>query len=137
MQDQGELTEWAKLGLLPPGRGGRDVTVRQMKDLQILNVHHATVALEKEMCSQVKHWSAHHDYVPRPMSNGQKNFLAIYSGHRRFGDIASHFQWDGNIQPICLGVAMHDQFGDALHHNGWLDLIKSRRVIGDSCRSAL
>ena len=125
-----ELRVWQMLGPLPPGKGGRETTTRNPREPHIVNVHFELMALEREMCAQVKGWQANYDYVPRPMSDGQKFFLILYSGHRSFGDIASHFHWEGSIQPICIDVAIHETHGNALNHEGWLDLIKSRRVVG-------
>ena len=52
------------------------------------------------------------------------------SGHRRSGDLASWFHWNTDIQPICVDVAIHEKLGNARDLDNWIQLIKTRRVVG-------
>ena len=127
---ESELQQWGQFGLLPPGQGGRDRTCRKPRDVAIANVQRDTSALEKKLCEEVVSWTPGYDWVPPPLSRGQKYFLILFSGHRRAGDIASWFHWNTDIQPICVDLAIHETFGDVMQTDNWIQLAKARRLVG-------
>ena len=101
-----ELVLWREFGMLPPGQGGRDKTVRQVKDPRVCNVVAATRQFEVDMCKRAASWIEMDDWIPRPLAQGQRYVLIFFSGHRRFGDICSWLEWEGNIQPIPIDLAI-------------------------------
>eukprot|EP00435_Cladocopium_sp_Y103_P047666 s534_g14.t1 len=125
-----ELEEWATLGLLPPGKGGRAVTQRQCREWELNNVCRDISKMEEKLKDEVRRWTPNFDWVPRALSQGQLFFLVLFSGHRRWGDISSHFHWDGRIMPVALDLAVDGTHGNLLNHQPILNLIRSRRVVG-------
>ena len=51
---EAELCGWRHWGLLPPGKGGRSLTVRKPVDLKMANVYHDTANLEKALRLEAK-----------------------------------------------------------------------------------
>ncbi|CAL1133268.1 unnamed protein product, partial [Cladocopium goreaui] len=125
-----ELQTWAALGTLPPGQGGHPKTSRGLQEWSVPNVSRDVSKLEHQMLENVKRWTPCFDWIPRPLATGEKFFLILYSGHRRCGDIASWFQWDGRVRPIAIDVAVDKEAGDIMNCDLWIRLIKSRRVVG-------
>eukprot|EP00435_Cladocopium_sp_Y103_P046691 s371_g13.t1 len=126
-----ELQEWAKLGMLPPGQGGREVTVRKQTDLQMHHVGLETAKVEKQLLENVKKWLPNYDYVPPPMADGRKFFLIFFAGHRRIGDLASWFSWlSADVIPIPIDLAIDTEQGNIFHDHLWKRLIVARKVIG-------
>ena len=127
---QEELAQWAHYGMLTPGQGGREKTVRGRMDFTIAHVQHDTAAFEQRRCREVLEWSPNFDWVPRPLSHGQKYFLILFSGHRRIGDMASWFHWNTNIQPICIDRAIHEKHGNVMNEDHWMAMARARRLVG-------
>ena len=125
-----ELQEWAEFGLLPPGQGGRSKTQRKWNDLHLHNVCRATCELEQNLNCRNVGWQPNYDWVPHPLSCGTRYFLIFFSGHRRFADIASWMTWQGDVQPLCLDLAIDAQYGDVMQDQLWRRLIAARRVAG-------
>ena len=125
-----DLLTWGQLGLLPPGQGGRDKTVRKDKELKLLHVGKATSDLEAFLLHQNMGWLPQFDWIPRPLSCGTKYFLVFFSGHRRFADIASWVTWQGDVQPLCVDLAIDPIYGNVLEDHLWRQLIAARRVVG-------
>ena len=125
-----ELAQWAQLGMLPPGQGGREKTVRRQSDFAIAHVQRDTAEFEQKCCREVSNWTPNYDWVPRDLSHGQKYFLILFSGHRRMGDIASWFHWSTDIQPICIDMAIHKVHGNVMHMDHWIAMAKARRLVG-------
>ena len=98
-----ELAGWAQLGLLPPGRGGREKTARKVKDWRLPSVCRDTSLMETQVKEGIKHWTPNYDWIPRPLVEDQLFFLIFFSGHRRWGDIASWLHGDGRVVPIACG----------------------------------
>ena len=127
---QEEVLSWAEWGSLPPGFQGKPRTVRNEKEWKIHNLAKDTSTLEKRLLHEATLWSPNHDWVPRPLATGEKFFLNLFSGHRRYGDLASWFQWDGRVIPISVDFAVDSEAGDALQLELWFRLIAARKVIG-------
>ena len=127
---QEELEQWAHIGLLPPGQGGRDKTQRKQVDFAVAQVQHHTAEFEQKRCQEVGHWSPNFDWIPPSLSHGQKYFLILLSGHRRMGDIASWFHSNTDIQPICIDMAIHEMHGNVMNMEHWIDLARARRLVG-------
>ena len=125
-----ELHTWRQLGMLPPGQGGRSLTKRKQGEFPLHHVSHETASFEKMLMKRVQQWHPDHDWVPRPMADGRKFFIILFSGHRRFEDMASQFWWMSDIIPICLDVAIDAEYGNVLKDGLWKDLIRSRKVVG-------
>ena len=98
---------WSGMGTLPPGKGGRPKTKRDSVDWQVHNVCHDISVWEQKLHAGLVHYSPNYDWVqvPPPLSQGQKYFLVLFSGHRRFGDISSWLQWEGQVIPISIDLA--------------------------------
>ena len=127
---QEEIRKWQCWGCLPPGKGGRPKTERRNKDFTVPNVMRDTSSMEDTWWRQASAWEPDFDWIPRPLATNSKFFLIVFSGHRREGDIASWIHWNTNIQPVCIDVAIHETHGNALQLDTWVQLIRSRRVVG-------
>ena len=125
-----ELASWRKLGMLPPGQGGRELTKRRCSDLQIHNVGKDATDFELRRLELVKHWRPAFDWVPGMLAEGQKYFLIMYSGHRRWQDMATFIWWESDLIPICIDVAIDQKWGDMMKDSLWIDLIRARKVSG-------
>ena len=125
-----EVQQWSRLGMLPPGRGGRTKTARRPTDFHMFNVNRDIAMLEKTMLKEVGQWSPDFAWVPRPLSCGARYFLVLFSGHRRFADIAQQMSWKSNIIPICVDLAVDPWHGNILRDTLWLQLIRARKVAG-------
>ena len=125
-----ELRDWAQLGMLPPGKGGRALTTRKRKDLMLHHVAKDTSEYEKQRLQQLKHWEPNHDWVPGLLAEGQRYFLILYSGHRRWKDLATYIWWDSNLIPICIDVAIDSTWGDMMQDKLWIDLVRAKKVAG-------
>ena len=125
-----ELENWKSFGLLPPGRGGRQKTTRQHKDFQVPNTLEDTQALERDIQQTAKAWMPDDSWVPRPHALGTKYILVLFSGHRRWGDIAMHIQAIGTAVPIPVDIALDPIHGNLMESDLWERLILARKVIG-------
>ena len=125
-----ELEDWRQCGFLPPGRGGRAKTVRVAQNFHIHNAIEDAQKLERDIVSELPKWTPNDEFVPRPFALGQKYYLVFFSGHRRWADLPSWIQWQSDIVPISIDLAISESFGNLLQPQLWLDLIMSRKVIG-------
>ena len=125
-----ELRQWSAWGMLPPGRGGRSTTQRKHKDMHMYNVSQDLAALEQKMLQQVDQWEPDFSWVPRPLSCGTRFFLVLFSGHRRYADMAQWFSWTSDIVPICIDLAVDPVHGNVLKDGLWIRLIRARKVTG-------
>ena len=127
---QDELQQWMSYGLLPPGRGGRDITQRASTQWEVANVCRDISRLEDTIKEEAVRWEPNFDWIPRPLSENQLFFLVFFSGHRRFGDISSWMHWDGRVVPLAVDLAVSKEHGNVLDHYKWRQLIQARRVLG-------
>ena len=98
---EGELTSWEKVGMLTPGQGGRDLTRRKQNVFHTSNVGRDATEYEVRRLEMVKQWSPNFDWVPGMLAEGQRYFLIMYSGHRRWQDMATYIWWGSNlIRPL-------------------------------------
>jgi hypothetical protein len=104
-----ELEEWKQIGLLPPGKGGRAVTVRDCGEMKLHHVGKDTFDFEQKLLREINEWEPGHDWIPRPLALGTKYFIIMYSGHRRFADLAQWISWNSEIIPISIDLAIHKQ----------------------------
>ena len=126
-----ELEKWSQLGLLPPGRGGRAITRRKDKPLHIHHVGHDASKYEADRIERIKGWTPNFDWVPGMLAEGQKYFLILCSGHRRWKDLATFFWWESSLVPICIDITIDAKWGDLLAQNKlWISLIHARKVAG-------
>ena len=86
--------------------------------------------MESRGLQQLGQWRPNFDWVPRPLSDGARFFLNFFSGHRRVGDVASWFDWDGRVTPISIDLAIDEVQGDVLNTQFWYRLIAARKVVG-------
>ena len=128
-----ELVEWAVLGMLPPGQGGRQITSRNAAEWMVHNVGHEATKLEHRLLDRVTRWNPNPDWIPRGPADGRRFFLILFSGHRRFEDLASYIWWQSNLIPICVDVAIHPEIGNILDVGLWRSLIHARRVAAGAC----
>ena len=126
----GEMEKWKAWGTLPPGQGGRPPTKREATDWQVHNAIHDISALEKQLKEDAVKWQPNYDWIPRPLVQDQKYFLIFFSGHRRWGDIASWLHWSGKVVPISIDIAVDSVAGDMLENKLWHRLIMARKVAG-------
>ena len=124
-----ELEQWRALGLLPPGRGGRERTCRVETAWEIENVCRDTTRLEHRFKREADQWEPNFDWVPPPLADGCLYFL-FFSGHRRFGDISSWMHWDGRVVPVAIDLAVSKEHGNVMEDTLWIRLIHARRVVG-------
>eukprot|EP00435_Cladocopium_sp_Y103_P007600 s362_g2.t1 len=127
---ESELAAWAQLGMLPAGQGGRTKTIRGHADLQLYNVAFETNRLEKKLHDQVGKWNKGPLWVPKPLADGRKFLLVLFSGHRRDFDVAQFTSWTSDLIPISIDLAIDRECGNILHDGMWRDLIRSRKVSG-------
>ena len=125
-----ELQSWSEYGLLPPGQGGRAKTLRRPTEMHICNIDKAIGDLEQGLLKRVQQWQPCFDWIPRPLACGQKYFLVFFSGHRRFADIASWMEWQGDVCPISVDLAVSKTHGNLLEDSLWRQLIAARKVTG-------
>ena len=123
-----ELTEWRKLGMLPPGKGGREKTKRGESQFSISNVLHEAQELERRICEDNVHWNPNFDRIPPPMVVDQKYVLLFFSGRRRLEDIAHYIHEGSNLCPISIDTAVSAEHGDMYKTDLWVQLIKQRKV---------
>eukprot|EP00438_Fugacium_kawagutii_P006413 Skav224266 [mRNA] locus=scaffold2636:222766:224574:- [translate_table: standard] len=123
-----ELSRWSTLGLLPPGRGGRAKTSRSLQDAQVPHVIHDLAALETELKRTAKQLTPQPDWVPRPLADGRRFVLLLYSGHRRLNDMASWLTGASDLVPIPIDVAIDPIHGDVLGSTLWPRLVRARKV---------
>lgn len=126
-----ELQQWSMVGLLPPGRGGRQRTIRPRALLSSSSVQDRTTLLEEKLVQEATTWMAPSD-VPRPLVDDTKYVLIFFSGHRRWGDIAAWTSWlccDGRVIPISVDIGIDAQYGDIYNSRLWERLIRARKVV--------
>ena len=123
-----ELIQWAKLGPLPPGQGGRQHSRRSQKGFQHHDVIEELACDEKAICEQVAKWSVHSS-PPPSLATNEKFVLIFFSGHRREGDIPDWLRWQSDLIPVAIDVAIHPHHGDIHRDDLWLRLIYARRVV--------
>ena len=85
--------------MLPPGKGGRDITIRKRNDFIINNVGKDAAEFR----------SGSGDVGRRA-----RFFLILYSGHRRRKDMAAYMWWEYNLVPICIDLALDTAWGDLM-----------------------
>eukprot|EP00435_Cladocopium_sp_Y103_P043087 s478_g12.t1 len=127
--DMDELAAWKQLGLLPAGRGGREKTIRSPGDIHVYNVAHETALLEVKLQQQVSKWEHDSMWVPKPLSDGRKFMLILFSGHRRECDVAQYLSWTSDLIPLSVDL-IDRECGNIMDTTIWFDLIRSRRVSG-------
>ena len=125
-----ELAEWSALGMLPPGQGGRQITSRNATEWTVHNVGQEATKFEHQLLDRATRWNPNPDWIPRGPADGRRFFLILFSGHRRFEDLASYIWWQSNLIPICVDVAIHPEIGNMLEIGLWRSLIHARRVAG-------
>ena len=125
-----ELSLWAQLGMLPPGKGGRQIITRKRDEMTIHHVGQDATAYEKRGLDLLKYWQPNHDWIPGMLAEGQRYFLILYPGHRRWKDLATYIWWESNLVPICIDVAIDDTWGDMMQDKLWIDLVRARKVAG-------
>ena len=123
-----EINQWMTYGMLPVGQGGRDRSKRKQKGFTETEVIQESSSYEQQIVQEAEQWQGK-QVVPRPLTIGTRFALLLFSGHRRFGDIASWLQWDGSIIPICIDVAVHSVYGDVHRDDLWIRLIKAGYVV--------
>ena len=127
---QAEIDLWSSWGSLPPGFDGKERTNRKITEWKLHNLARDIPHQEQQLKRRLVAWVPNHDWVPRPLAEGVKYFLNFFSGHRRFGDVGSWFNWDGRVVPISIDLAVDSQFGDVLRTDFWYSLIMARKVVG-------
>ena len=125
-----ELERWRSWGTLPTGQGGRPLTARKISEWKVHNACSDISALEQKIRNEVPMWRPNFDWIPRPLVQDQKYFLIFFSGHRRYGDIASWLHWDARLTPIAIDLAIDSVVGDVLENGLWQRLIVARKVAG-------
>ena len=124
-----ELETWRAYGLLPPGQGGRAVTIRALEDGSVPNVLEDVQNLERELNGARHLWKPMDDWIPRPFAKGEKFALIMFSGHRRFGDLGCWISWNTALTPICLDLAIDQKLGNILDMGLWTHLVHNRKVL--------
>ena len=123
-----ELAQWRRHGLLPPGQGGRCKTSRQDRIFRPPNVIEDTQDMERQLAMEACHWFPDDAWVPRPLDAGQKYVLVLFSGHRRFADIAMYVQHMSDLIAIPVDIAIDPVFGNILDSDLWLRLARAGKI---------
>ena len=124
-----ELATWCQIGFLPPGQGGRQKTLRGPLQHTMKHVIADTQSYEAEILERATAWQIIAEQIPKPMSDGKKFALLLFSGHRRPGDMADWLEWQSDIVPICVDLAVDPVHGDVCQSQVWIPLIQARRVV--------
>ena len=125
-----EIQEWEQHGFLPPGRGGREITVRKLQPWEILNPIEDATNMEKAIFESAHKWSPNVDWVPAPLADNACFYLILFAEHGRAGDVACWAQWLGGIVPVCIDAAIDKTRGNLHDVSFWLRLIQTGRVVG-------
>lgn len=120
--------------MLPPGFGGREKTVRRLDPLKMPNVIHDLGQLARDLGSQVAKWVPNWDWIPRPLCNDVRYALILFSGRRRFADIANWISWESNVVPISIDTAVDPHHGNLNNIDVWVQLVRARKILG--CHAA-
>ena len=126
-----ELSHWASIGLLPPGRGGRQRTQRPRAQAPKFNIQERSTQIEEQLVCDAKNWFAPSS-IPHSLVMDTKYVLIFFSGHRRWGDIASWVSWlgtDNSVVPISVDIGLHAVYGDIYNGQLWERLIRARKVV--------
>lgn len=123
-----EIATWQLIGLLPVAQGGRARSVRKQKGFHPIDAIAGCSLLEQKLVGDVDNWHGT-CLVPRPLTSQVRYVLLLFSGHRRYGDVASWLQWDGAVVPISIDVAVHATYGDVHCDDLWIRLIKTGCVV--------
>ena len=107
-----EIHVWSSYGTLPPGKGGCPRTQRKMDDFSLRHVLRDTRSFEDYIKARATEWKGAVTHIPKPLGGGQKLALVLFSGHRRWGDIASWMEWDSTVTPLCIDLAVDTAHGD-------------------------
>ena len=95
-----------------------------------LHVSKDTIDLERSLPADINSWEPCHEWVPRPMALGTKYFLIMFSGHRRYADLAQWITWGSDVIPISIDLAIDSHHGNMFRDDLWKRLIWSRKVSG-------
>jgi hypothetical protein len=87
--NESELEDWRQIGLLPPGKGGRETIARTLMDMKVHHVSKDTTDLERSLLADIR-WEPCHDWVPRPLALGTQYFLIMFTGDLRIWHSGSH-----------------------------------------------
>ena len=126
-----ELQQWSSIGLLPPGRGGRPRTQRPRAQASHLTQPEKSTQYEQDVVQDAAYWAAP-EPIPRPLVEDTKFVLIFFSGHRRWGDIASWTNWlcmNENVVPISVDIGIDAKYGDIYNAQLWERLIRARKVV--------
>eukprot|EP00438_Fugacium_kawagutii_P028318 Skav205363 [mRNA] locus=scaffold3980:63623:65648:+ [translate_table: standard] len=97
-----ELTAWSLLGLLPPGRGGRDRTQRRLDEVDVPNADARLSLMEGAWKTACRDWRPNFDWVPRPLAEGQKYALC---STQAIADPEISLRGCGGIQSLCPSMS--------------------------------
>ena len=67
-----ELAEWAALGMLPPGQGGRQITLRNATEWTVHNVGQEATKFEHQLLDRATRWNPNPDWIPRGPADGRR-----------------------------------------------------------------
>ena len=85
------------------------------------NIQERSTQIEEQLVCDAKNWDAPVS-IPRPLVMDTKYILIFFSGHRRWGDIASWVSWlgiDNSIIPISVDIGLHAVYGDIYNGQLW------------------
>ena len=102
--------------------------MRKQKGFHPIDAIAGCSLLEQKLVGDVDNWHGT-CLVPRPLTSQVRYVLLLFSGHRRYGDVASWLQWDGAVVPISIDVAVHATYGDVHCDDLWIRLIKTGCVV--------
>ena len=125
-----EIQAWQELGLLPPGQGGKEITVRKQREWHVFNSVEDPSVLEAQAMKDAGWWNSDYSWVPLPLKLNARFYLIFFSGHRRINDIPSWIQWTSDIVPVCIDTAISKEKGNMFQIGFWTHLVMSGLVIG-------
>ena len=124
-----ELQEWSAVGLLPPGQGGRQKTSRGQCQPRVKHVIADTQMFEARMLERATEWTLGTNSVPKPLTDGRKFALLLFAGHRREGDMAAWLEWQSDIIPLSVDLAVDAFHGDVCKSHLWEGLVRAGKVV--------
>ena len=124
-----ELQEWSAVGLLPPGQGGRQKTSRGQCQPHVKHVIADTQMFEARMLERATEWMLGANSVPKPLTDGRKFALLLIAGHRREGDMAAWLEWQSDIIPLSVDLAVDAFHGDVCKSHLWEGLVRAGKVV--------
>ena len=122
-----ELEEWKQIGLLPPGKGGRAVTVRDCGEMKLHHVGKDTFDFEQKLLREINEWEPGHDWIPRPLALGRSTSSSCTAAIGALQILRSGYH--GTVRS-SRSRSILPSISNILKDDIWKRLIWARKVTG-------